>query len=71
MARKQQRKVIISAAVTVAIHTPTMSKYLPTTPDDIIRDAVDARKAGAAVVHIHARNEDGAQPLILMCLGGF
>ncbi|MEL7624514.1 MAG: 3-keto-5-aminohexanoate cleavage protein [Clostridiales bacterium] len=60
MASKQQRKIIISAAVTGAIHTPTMSMYLPRTPDDIIRDAVDACKAGAAIVHIHARNEDGS-----------
>jgi len=55
----KQRKVIISAAITGAVHTPAMSPYLPKTPDDIIRHAVDAYKAGAAVVHIHARKENG------------
>lgn len=57
---KAQRKVVVSAAITGGVHTPTMSKYLPKTPDDIIRDAVDAHKAGAAIVHIHARREDGS-----------
>ena len=56
---KKQKKVIISAAVTGGVHTPTMSPYLPKTPDDIIKNAVDAYKAGAAVVHIHARKENG------------
>lgn len=56
---KAQRKIVISAAITGGVHTPTMSKYLPKTPDDIINDAVAAAKAGAAVVHIHARMEDG------------
>lgn len=55
----KQRKIIISAAITGGVHTPTMSPYLPKTPDDIIRNAVDAWKAGAAVVHIHARKENG------------
>jgi len=57
---KAQRKPIISAAITGGIHTPTMSKYLPKTPDEIITDAVNAAKAGAAIVHIHARKEDGS-----------
>lgn len=56
---KQQKKVVISAAITGAIHTPSMSPYFAATPDDIIRQAVDAHKAGAAVVHIHARNDEG------------
>ena len=60
MASKTQRKVVVSAAITGGIHTPTMSKYLPKTPDDIIDQAVDAAKAGASIVHIHARNEDGS-----------
>ena len=59
MAPKAQRKVVISAAVTGGVHTPTMSQYLPKTPDQIIEDAVNAAKAGAAIVHIHARREDG------------
>ena len=59
MASKPQRKVVISAAITGAIHTPGMSPYLPSTPDEIIKNAVDAAKAGAAVVHIHGRKENG------------
>ena len=54
-----QRKVVVSAAITGAIHTPSMSPYLPATPDQIIKNAVDAHKAGAAIVHIHARDEQG------------
>lgn len=57
---KIQRKVVVSAAITGGIHTPSMSKYLPKTPDDIINQAVDAADAGASIVHIHARNEDGS-----------
>lgn len=57
---KAQRKVVLSSAVTGGVHTPTMSKYLPSTPDQIIEDAVLSAKAGAAIVHIHARNEDGS-----------
>ncbi len=60
MAGKVQRKIVISAAVTGGVHTPTMSPYLPKTPDQIIEDAVNAAKAGAAIVHIHARREDGS-----------
>lgn len=54
-------KVIITAALTGAIHTPSMSEYLPFTPKDLIEDAVRCHNAGAAVVHVHARNpQDGA-----------
>ena len=56
----KQRKLVISAAITGGVHTPAMSPYLPETPDQIIKNAVDAAKAGAAIVHIHARNEDGS-----------
>ena len=59
MSEKRQRKIIISAAVTGGVHTPTMSPYLPSTPDAIIQDAVNAAKAGAAIVHIHARDDSG------------
>ncbi len=55
----KRTKVIISAAITGAIHTPTMSPYFPASPEQISRQAVDAAKAGAAVVHIHARRDDG------------
>lgn len=52
-------KVIITAAITGSIHTPSLSPYLPSTPDEIREDAIRAGEAGAAVVHIHARNEKG------------
>lgn len=55
----KQKKVIVTAAITGGIHTPTMSPYLPKTPDDIAQQAVDAAKAGAAIVHVHARRENG------------
>jgi uncharacterized protein (DUF849 family) len=55
-------KVIITAAITGSIHTPTMSPYLPITPDQIAENAVQAREAGAAVVHIHVRNPETGQP---------
>jgi uncharacterized protein (DUF849 family) len=54
-------KIIITAALTGAIHTPSMSPYLPFTPKDIIEEAIRSYNAGAAVVHVHARNpQDGA-----------
>lgn len=53
-------KIIITAALTGAIHTPSMSPYLPFTTEDIIEEGVRSHSAGAAVVHVHARNpEDG------------
>jgi len=53
-------KIIITAALTGAIHTPSMSPYLPFTTEDIIEEGVRSHNAGAAVVHVHARNpEDG------------
>src|SRR5436190_163285 len=48
-------KVIITCAVTGSIHTPTMSPYLPLTPDEVARDAIAAAEAGAAILHLHAR----------------
>ena len=48
-------KVIISAAITGAVHTPSMSPYLPITPKQLADEAVAACEAGAAIVHIHAR----------------
>ena len=55
-------KVIITCAVTGAIHTPSMSPYLPITPDQIIADALAAAEAGAAIIHLHARNPQTGQP---------
>jgi len=55
-------KAIITAAITGSIHTPTMTPYLPITPDQIADDAVRAYEAGAAVAHIHVRNPETGQP---------
>lgn len=54
--------MIITAAVTGGIHTPTMSPYLPITPQQIIDDAVGAYEAGAAVVHVHGRSYEEGRP---------
>ncbi len=56
------RKVIITCAVTGAIHTPTMSEYLPITPDEIVDSSVEAAEAGAAIIHLHARNPEDGRP---------
>ena len=58
----QNDKVIITCAITGAIHTPTMSPYLPITPDKITTDAIAAAEAGAAILHLHARNPETGQP---------
>jgi len=54
------RKVIITCAVTGSVHTPTMTPYLPITPDQIAAESIAAAEAGAAIVHLHARNPDGS-----------
>ena len=56
------RKVIITSAVTGAIHTPSMSKYLPVSPQEIAEAAIGAAEAGAAVVHMHARDPRDGRP---------
>lgn len=55
-------KVIITCAVTGAIHTPTMSDALPFTPQDILDQSVAAAEAGAAIIHLHARNPKDGSP---------
>lgn len=55
-------KVIISCAVTGAVHTPTMSPHLPITPEEIASQAIQAAEAGAAVLHLHARDPQTGQP---------
>lgn len=57
-----KHKVIITCAVTGAIHTPTMSPHLPITADQIAESAIGAAEAGAAIVHLHARNEQTGRP---------
>lgn len=59
---KRADKVIITCAVTGAIHTPTMSEHLPLTPEQITEQAIDAAKAGAAILHLHARNPADGRP---------
>ena len=59
---KSGRKVIITCAVTGSVHTPTMSPYLPITPDQIAADSIAAAEAGAAVIHLHARNPEDGSP---------
>lgn len=56
------RKVIITCAVTGSIHTPTMSPHLPITPDDIVAASVEAADAGAAIIHLHARDPSTGKP---------
>jgi uncharacterized protein (DUF849 family) len=57
-----QGKVIITCAVTGSIHTPSMSPHLPITPEEIAEAAIGAAKAGAAIVHLHARNPKDGSP---------
>jgi uncharacterized protein (DUF849 family) len=56
------QKIIITCAITGAIHTPSMSPYLPVTPDQIAEASIGAAKAGAAIVHLHARNPVTGKP---------
>lgn len=55
-------KVIITCAVTGAIHTPSMSPHLPVTPDEIAAEAIAAAEAGAAIIHLHARDPETGKP---------
>ena len=56
------RKVIITCAITGSVHTPSMSPYLPVTPDQIAEQAIEAAEAGAAILHLHARNPENGRP---------
>jgi uncharacterized protein (DUF849 family) len=58
----EQRKVIITCAITGAIHTPTMSPHLPISPEEIAEGAIGAAAAGAAIVHVHVRQPDNGKP---------
>ncbi len=59
---KNNRKIIISCAITGSVHTPTMSEYLPATPAQIVESAVEAAEAGAAILHLHARHPENGRP---------
>jgi uncharacterized protein (DUF849 family) len=56
------KKVIITCAITGSIHTPSMSPFLPITADEIADSAIGAAEAGAAIVHLHARNPETGRP---------
>ena len=56
------RKIIVTCAVTGAIHTPSMSPHLPVTPEEIAKSAIEAAEAGASIVHLHARNPENGRP---------
>jgi uncharacterized protein (DUF849 family) len=55
-------KVIISCAITGGVHTPSMSPHLPITPDEIAAQAIEAAEAGAAILHLHARDPQTGRP---------
>lgn len=56
------RKIIITCAVTGAIHTPSMSPHLPITPQQIAQSSIEAAEAGAAIIHLHARDPETGEP---------
>jgi uncharacterized protein (DUF849 family) len=58
----QEGKVIVTCAITGAIHTPSMSPHLPVTPEEIAQAAIEAVDAGAAIVHLHARDPETGKP---------
>ena len=58
----KSKKVIISCAITGAVHTPSMSPYLPVTPDAIVANALGAAAAGAAIIHLHGRDPETGRP---------
>ncbi|MBL0713498.1 MAG: 3-keto-5-aminohexanoate cleavage protein [Desulfosarcina sp.] len=62
MGKQSSQKTIITAAVTGAIHTPTMSPYLPITPEQLIDDIMSVYEAGGAVAHLHVRDPETGQP---------
>jgi uncharacterized protein (DUF849 family) len=64
MAEKKSsaNKVIVSCAITGSIHTPTMSDALPYRPEDIAAQAIGAAEAGAAILHLHARDPANGRP---------
>lgn len=62
MAQQTSNKVIISCAITGGIHTPTMSEALPVTPEQIAKQAIEAAQAGAAILHLHARDPKDGRP---------
>ena len=66
----EPRKVIITCAVTGGAHTPTMSPALPYTVEDIVSQSVDAVNAGAAIIHLHARDARDGRPIAVFSIWG-
>lgn len=60
--KPKSRSAIISCAITGSLHTPSMSPHLPLTPDEIAREAIAAAEAGAAILHLHARDPEDGRP---------
>ncbi len=58
----KRKNVIVTCAVTGSLHTPTMSPYLPITPDQIVAESVAAAEAGASIIHLHARDPENGRP---------
>src|SRR3984893_12693361 len=58
----KSNKVVITCAVTGSIHTPTMTPYLPLTPDEIAQQSIEAAEAGPPIIHLHARNPADGKP---------
>ena len=56
------RKIILTCAITGGVHTPSMSEFLPVTPDEIAASAIEAAQAGATIVHLHARDPQNGRP---------
>jgi uncharacterized protein (DUF849 family) len=56
------QKVVVTCAVTGSVHVPSLSPHLPVTPDEIATNAIDAANAGAAIVHLHARDPETGRP---------
>jgi uncharacterized protein (DUF849 family) len=61
-------KIIVTCAITGAIHTPSMSPFLPVSPDQVAEASIGAAKAGAAIVHLHARNPEPANQTTVQAL---
>lgn len=55
--------VILSCALTGAIHTPSMSDHLPVTPEELIADGIEAAENGAAIIHVHVRDPETGEPV--------
>src|SRR3954453_19831320 len=56
------KKVIITCAITGGAHTPSMSPHLPVTPEEIADQSIEAAEAGAAIIHLHARDPKDGRP---------